>query len=90
MNTSLYTRAQRAMAELKGAVYELIAQSQSPLTNSEIGRRLGIYRGHVRHEGHISRTLLALLESEEVIVQDADKKWHLRDLSNIEREASKE
>jgi hypothetical protein len=80
MNNSLYARAQRAMADLKGVVYELLAESQSPLTNAEIGRRLGIYRGHVGHEGHISRTLLALLESEEVIVQNGDKRWHLRDL----------
>jgi len=90
MDTSLYTRAQRAMAELKGAVYELIAQSQSPLTNAEIGRRLGIYQGHVRHEGHISRTLLALLEGEEVIVQDTDKRWHLRDVGTTERHSSNE
>ena len=78
------------MAELKGVVYELIAHSQAPLTNAEIGRGLGIYQGHVRHEGHISRTLLALLENEEVIVQDADKKWHLRHVGNAERPSSSE
>lgn len=78
MNASLYARAQRAMAELKAVVYELLAESESALTNAEIGRQLGIYRGHVGHEGHISRTLLALLESEEVITQDSDKRWHLR------------
>ena len=32
MNHSLYTRALRAMADLKGAVYELIAESGSPLS----------------------------------------------------------
>jgi hypothetical protein len=80
MNTSLYTRAQRAMADLKGAVYELLASSDSSLTNAEIGRRLGIYQGHVGHEGHISRTVLGLLENEEVIVQDKETKtWRLRD-----------
>ena len=44
MDSSLYTRAQRAMADLKGAVYELLASSDSSLTNAEIGRRLGIYQ----------------------------------------------
>ncbi len=76
MEASLYTRAQRAMAELKGAAYELLASSPKGLTNAEIGRRLGIYQGHVGHEGHISRTILALLESEEVVRQDkGSKRW---------------
>ena len=67
------------MAELKGSVYELLAESQSGLTNAEIGRRLGIYQGHVGHEGHISRTILGLLEAEGVVVQDrATKFWSLR------------
>jgi hypothetical protein len=80
MNASLYSRAQYAMADLKGAVYELLAGSESPLSNAEIGRRLGIYQGHVGHEGHISRTVLGLLEAEEVIVQDKKTKmWRLRD-----------
>jgi len=79
MESSLYTRAQRAMADLKGAVYELIAQSEAPLTNAEIGRQLGIYRGHVGHEGHISRTILAFLEEEQVIIQQNDKTWKLRE-----------
>jgi hypothetical protein len=85
MNSSLYTRAQRAMADLKGAVYELIAESESPLSNAEIGRRLGIYQGHVGHEGHISRTVLGLLEAEEVIVQDKESKmWRLRESGKTE------
>ena len=61
------------MSELKGAVYGLLANSNG-LTNSEAGRRLGIYQGHVGHEGHVGRTILALLEAEEVIVQDKDTK----------------
>ncbi len=67
------------MAELKGAVYELLCQSESGLSNAEIGRRLGIYGGHVGHEGHISRTILGVLEKEEVIVQDKKTKvWTVR------------
>jgi hypothetical protein len=67
------------MAELKGTVYELLASSSSGLTNAEIGRQLGIYQGHVGHEGHVSRTILGLLEAEGVIVQDKDSKiWTAR------------
>lgn len=79
MNASLYTRAQQAIADLKGAVYELLAESGSGMTNAEVGRRLGIYQGHVGHEGHISRTILAMLEAEQVILQDKETKiWHVR------------
>jgi hypothetical protein len=72
------------MADLKGVVYELIATSQTPLTNAEIGRRLGIYRGHVGHEGHISRTILGFLEEEQVIIQEDDKTWRLREATKTE------
>jgi hypothetical protein len=79
MNSSLYVRAQRAVAELKGAVYELLLNAPEGLTNAEIGRRLGIYQGHVGHEGHISRTILAMLEGEQVVVQNKETKvWSLR------------
>lgn len=66
------------MAELKGAVYELLERSPEGLTNAEIGRALGIYQGHVRHKGHISRTVLALLDGEEVAMQDSKTmRWAL-------------
>ena len=66
------------MAELKGVVYELLERAPEGLTNAEIGRALGIYQGHVRHEGHVSRTILALLESEDVAVQNSTtKRWTL-------------
>jgi len=54
------------------------------LTNAEIGRRLGIYRGHVGHEGHISRTILGFLEEEQVIIQENDKTWCLREAEKPE------
>lgn len=67
------------MAELKGVAYELLDTAAEGLTNAEIGRALGIYQGHVGHEGHVSRTILALLESEEVAIQDStSKRWVLR------------
>lgn len=75
-----YAMAQSAIAQLKAAVYQLLASAPPDgLTNADIGRALGIYSGHVGHEGHIPRTLLALMEAEGVVQQDASsKKWRLR------------
>jgi hypothetical protein len=65
------------MADLKAAVYMLLASGPPEgLRNADIGRALGIYAGHVEHEGHIPRTLLALMEKEGVVKQDAQsKRW---------------
>jgi|GEM_PF-1013548 len=75
----MYAAAQRAMADLKAAVYSVLASAPGRgLTNAEIGRALGIYAGHIGHEGHISRTILSFLESEGVAKQDArSKRWRL-------------
>jgi hypothetical protein len=82
-STELYLRAQRAIAELKGAVYQLLSASKDGLSNAEIGRRLGIYQGHIGHEGHVSRTILGLLEAEQVVVQNKETKlWSLRAQKN--------
>ena len=77
--TDSYHLAQTALADLKATVYAVLAASPSGLTNVQLGRSLGIYGGHVGHEGHISRTILALLESEGVAEQNPDDKtWQLR------------
>lgn len=79
MDITLYGRAQKAMAELKGVVYELLCQSGKGVSNAEVGRRLGIYGGHVKHEGHVSRTILGFLEKDGVIIQDKKTKlWSVR------------
>ncbi|MFM1643394.1 MULTISPECIES: hypothetical protein [Aeromonas] len=80
MNAQAYQLAQSAIADLKSAVYlALEASGDTGLTNAELGRSLGIYGGHVGHEGHISRTLLGLLENEGVIVQVPEtKRWFLK------------
>lgn len=72
-----YLTAQKAIAELKVAVLNTIYEKPG-LTNAQVGRTLGIYMGHKRHEGHISRTLLELLENEGLIEQKSDKTWHPR------------
>jgi hypothetical protein len=75
-----YHLAQSAMADLKAAVHLILARTPNGMTNAQIGRTLGIYGGHVGHEGHISRTLLAVLEIEGVAEQDpGSKKWSLKD-----------
>jgi hypothetical protein len=79
LNDSYHT-AQSALADLKASVHFVLANCSDGLTNVQIGRTLGIYGGHVGHEGHISRTLLALLESEGVAEQDSKtKRWRLKD-----------
>lgn len=78
-HTDSYRDAQIAMANLKAAVRFVLANATDGLTNAQVGRTLGIYGGHVGHEGHISRTLLALLESEGVAEQDPGTKcWRLK------------
>ncbi len=78
--TDAYHLAQQAMANLKAAVYHLLKTGPADgLRNADVGRALGIYAGHVRHEGHISRTLLSIMESEGVVQQDSESKlWKLR------------
>lgn len=79
MPESPYAVAQRALAELKGSIYSLLSTSNAGMTNADLGRALGIYAGHVGHEGHISRTLLGIMESEGVVKQDDKTKvWSLR------------
>lgn len=75
-----YANAQAAMATLKSAVYRvLLHATPNGLKNVDVGRNLGIHAGHVRHEGHIPRTLLAIMESEGVVKQDPDtKSWRLK------------
>jgi hypothetical protein len=79
-DTDAYHTAQRAMADLKAAVLRLLASAPpAGLTNAEIGRTLGIYAGHVGHQGHIPRTLLALMENEGVTEQDPNtKRWRVK------------
>jgi len=77
---SPYHLAQRAIADLKAAVHAtLAAAGPQGATNAEVGRALGIYAGHVGHQGHISRTILAMMDAEGVAEQDPrTKRWSLR------------
>jgi len=73
-----YAMSQRAIADLKAAVYQVLLEAGTDgLRNVDIGKGLGIYTGHVEHVGHISRTLLGLMEAEGVVEQDSEKVWRL-------------
>lgn len=74
-----YYLAQSAISSLKAAIYFQIDNApEDGLSNVEIGKSLGIYTGHKGHEGHIPRTLLAMMEEEGVVKQDEEsKKWTL-------------
>ena len=74
-----FAHVQQGMSHLKIAVYELLNTADSNgLKNVEIGRELGIYCGHEGHEGHISRTILAMLEHDDLVTQDKQSKaWHV-------------
>lgn len=73
-----YEKAQIAIAQLKGAIYEILQTEESGLKNVQIGKKLGIYIGHIGHEGHISRTCLELMKNEGLVNQDEETKlWSL-------------
>lgn len=78
-STEAYSLAQQAMQLLRIAIYKsLEASPDDGLRNSELGRSLGIYMGHAGHQGHVTRTVLALMENEGAVVQDPDsRKWRL-------------
>lgn len=75
-----YGIAQDAISKLKCSVRCILTERKDGMTNAQIGRSLGIYGGHVGHEGHISRTILAMMEAEGVVHQDEEsKRWSIRD-----------
>jgi hypothetical protein len=79
--SAAFQLAQSAMADLKVAVRILLSEApKQGLTNAQIGRTLGIYAGHVKHVGHISRTILELLGRDGVAEQDGERgPWRLID-----------
>lgn len=79
MQSSEYLNAQIAIAQLKGAVVAFLERNRDGASNAVIGRSLGIYAGHKGHEGHISRTVLRMLEDEGVVEQNSENQiWSIR------------
>ncbi len=80
-NTSnAYQISQRAIADLKTAIHMILCDApEEGMSNAKIGRALGIYQGHIGHEGHMPRTLLSLMENEGVVEQNSEtKKWAIK------------
>lgn len=75
-----YQLAQHGMAEMKSDIHQVLKTVYpKAFKNHKIGRMLGIYQGHVRHEGHVSRTLLEIMKSEGTIEQNKeDKIWRMK------------
>ena len=77
-----YQKAQRAIADLKSAIYDLLSCNPEGLKNAEIGKQLGIYMGHSgegRHLGHIPRTLLEVMAAEGTVERNVESKlWTLK------------
>ena len=80
-----YRRAQCAIAELKSAAVDVLATAgPEGLRNSQIGRLLGIYQGHVRHQGHISRTILEMLQADGIAEQRGQGgPWQIRQQPSV-------
>ena len=73
-----YNQAQHAVSELKSAILILLSSAgEEGLRNADIGHALGINMGHSgsgRHEGHISMTLLQMMQEEGVVDRDEESK----------------
>lgn len=78
--SNAYNLAQRAISDLKTAIHIVLSESKAELKNVEVGKKLGIYHGHSgKHEGHISRVLLELMQFEGLIEQNSKTKtWSLK------------
>ncbi|MDD9997517.1 MAG: hypothetical protein OXQ89_07195 [Rhodospirillaceae bacterium] len=74
-----YANAQHAIATLKSSIYRILLDAgNAGLRNVDVGRSLGINAGHIKHQSHIQRTLLAMMEKEGVVEQDPGTKyWRL-------------
>jgi len=67
---------ERALSELRGVVHAKLLENKDGLTNAQLGRSLGLYMGHVGHQGCVSRTILEMLKENEMAWQDpATKRW---------------
>lgn len=82
-----YEKAQMGITLLKAAVYEMLLEAgEKGVRNVDVGKRLGIYAGHIGHQGHIPRTILELLRSEGVADQGSEKRWSLINVEQIDEE----
>jgi hypothetical protein len=82
-----YHLSQSALADLKSAILAVLSANDGPMKNADLGRLLGLYHGHIGHQGHITRTLLELMKSDGVVHQSEDtKEWSVNSYPNSENE----
>ncbi len=75
-----YHIAQRGLTDLKAAIYLILKNGpEEGIRNVDVGRTLGISYGHSgKHQDHIPRTMIEIMQSEGVVTQDQKtKKWKL-------------
>jgi len=83
MTKKPFSKAQQGIHLIKTAIYELLLDNPRGLTNAEIGKQLGIYRGYAgqnKQQGHICRTLLEHLKEDFVVDQRTEqsrKVWYV-------------
>lgn len=80
-----YNNSQQAIATLKGAIHTLLTNHPQGLKNAQIGQMLGIHKGHGnQHAGHITRTLLEIMQNEGTVIQSKSKLWNVCNPVNVE------
>lgn len=80
-----YLLAQEALAGIKGAIYQVLADSPPEgLQNAQLSRALGLNMGYQGREGkdvqegHVTRVALDLMRREGAVMQDEkNRRWRL-------------
>ena len=77
MNSEVYSQSQQAIAILKSCIYRVLEESgDTGLRNSEISTKLGIRTADGSSKDWITRTVLAMMEREEVVQKVSDL-WYI-------------
>ena len=79
MSSDVYEQSQMAIAMLKSCIYKVLEKNkETGLRNSEISAKLGIRTGDGKQRDWITKTILTMMEREEVVEQSDNKLWHIR------------
>ena len=79
MSSDVYEQSQLAVAMLKSCIYKVLEENKATgLRNSQIATKLGIRTGDGKQRDWITKTILSMMEREEVVEQTENKFWHLK------------
>ena len=79
MNSEIYSQSQQAISILKSCVYRVLEESGNKgLRNSEISTKLGIRTADGSSKDWITRTVLGMMEREEVVEKNGDL-WYVKE-----------